>query len=393
MKKLIIIFLLSFHYVAHSQNNNGYVVEYNLPITVEFEVYDTPLRINKVESQSQIDYSSIKGLLQSYLSANNINWAKSEYINKEEKITRDNEHFVAVKKSTINDYIQLESAYIFTYQNRQLAFVKYSFVFEKLPFPWTSLMILENKDNRWYISKLINQNQILLLLGNLSNSFLIDCFTGKSKDAEITKIISDTVINNKISIGRLGLQINKFDDRLKKKFYDSRITDDKADFRNGTINSEMKRYDVNILHPFLIEQFTIADYDKSEQNLTKNEITVNKYQKSPEAILLNPEVPIDLISKISINDNIKKYTLIKYRKGGEIQSIIIEEVNSNYQIAHGTPFDNFAQIITRYKTSFIKNLFDNVKDDYKGSDGGTNIDELFFYINKNEVVLAKYLDK
>ena len=122
-------------------------------------------------------------------------------------------------------------------------------------------------------------------------------------------------------------------------------------------------------------------------------MAVNKYQKSPEAILLNPEVPIDLISKISINDNIKKYTLIKYRKGGEIQSIIIEEVNSNYQIAHGTPFDNFAQIITRYKTSFIKNLFDNVKDDYKGSDGGTNIDELFFYINKNEVVLAKYLDK
>lgn len=112
MKKLFIILLLSFHYVAYSQNNNGYVVEYNLPVTVEFDVYDTPLRINKVELQNQIDYSSIKGLLQSYLSANNINWAKSEYINKEEKITRDNEHFVAVKKSTINDYIQLESAWL-----------------------------------------------------------------------------------------------------------------------------------------------------------------------------------------------------------------------------------------------------------------------------------------
>lgn len=367
-----------------AQTNNGYIVECNRPTMVDYQVYNPPLRINKVNSQSQIDYSTIEGLLQSYSSANNLTWAMSEYLEKPEKIVRDNEHFEAVKKSAVDDYIQFETAYIFNNESRKFAFVKYSMIFEKLPFAWTSLMILENQNNRWYISSLINQNQVLLLLGNANNQFLTDCFNGKSTDKDIENIIKKCTVNNQLSIRRLSLEIDKFDDRLKNKFFDERITNSNAEFRNAQINSSKKKYEFSVTQPFLINQFEIFEYGKSDKNLLKNVHTDSLYRNMPEYTLLDTLIATDLLSKAMIDN----YCIIKYKQKDKIQTKIINEQNIQYNFLSG-----FVDMFTRYKTSFVMNLFANIKEEYAGSSGGVNVDELIFYVNNNKKSFEKYLEK
>jgi len=386
MKKTVIISLCLFAIAntLFSQTNNGYIVEYNQPVIADYQVYDPPLRINKINAQSKIDYSTIEGLLQSYLSADNLAWAMSEYLEKPKKIVRDDEHFEAVKKSTIDDYIQLETTYIFNNESRKFAFVKYSMIFEKLPFAWTNMMILENKNNRWYISGLINQNQVLFLLGNANNQFLIDCFNGKSTDKDVEKIIKECTVNKQLSMRKLSLEIDKFDDRLKKKFFDERITNKNTDFRNAQINSSKTKYESNVTQPFLINQFEISEYGKSDKNLLKNVHTDSLYRNMPEHMLLDTLIATDLLSKAIIDD----YCIIKYKQNDKIQTKIINEQNIQYNF-----LGDFVDIFAQYKTSFIMKLFDNIKEEYAGSSGGINIDELIGYVKSNERSFMKNMEK
>ncbi|MEC3908212.1 hypothetical protein VOI54_14370 [Tamlana sp. 2201CG12-4] len=231
--KRIIIFSILFICVNTIVLGQGFIVEVNRDIDIKYQLYSPPLRINQVESQKEINYSKIEGLLQSYLSADNLEWALSDYFVKPKSISRNQEHFDTVKKYENEDYIQLESAYLFRHNEREFAYVKYSMIFEKLPFPWVSLLVLEKINNRWYLSKLINQNQILLLLGNTTPQFLLQCFDKESKDKNISKIISESTVNNIISMRRLSLSINDFDSKLKEKFYDNRS------FNDTLKNSEM----------------------------------------------------------------------------------------------------------------------------------------------------------
>lgn len=367
------------NYLIAQQENVGYIVERNIETNVEYISYTPPLRINKVENQNQIDYSKIEGLLQSYLSANNLQWAKSEYIDENDPIVRDEEHFQTVKKSSIEDYIQLETAYIFNYQTKKYAFVKYSLIFEKMPFPWTSLMVLENKNNRWYISKLINQNQILLFLGNLSNESIMKILNKDEKDKEIKSLIDKVFIENKLSMTKVSLLVDDFDDNLKRKFYDKRILDEEAEFRNGALNAQKQIIKTSVLHPFLIESFRINEYDSKDKNILKSEKSIGKYSNTPEFLLLNPNTPTDFLSKIEINfGDEKKHYYIKYKQNKSNVSII-EENNGIFIFTEKEEIKGLRELFLKYETSYIENLFNNPKKEYLGNSGGINISELVEY--------------
>ena len=378
-KSILVLFTLFTSYFGFTQDNNGFIVEYNKLIPIEYQVYTPPLRINKVEKQSDIDYSKIEGLLQSYLSADNIDWAKSEYISTPKEINRNEEHFDAVKKANLDDYIQLETAYIFDYQNRKFAFVKYSLIFKELPFPWTSLMVLENKNNHWYISELINQNQILLLLGNMSNDFILDCLNQEMKDTDLKKIIDKARIGNTISIGKLSLEIDSLGERLKNKFYDKRIIDESVDFRNALLNSPLKSYHYEVYHPFLIKLFQIYEYEPN----TVVDKNMNTFKGEVESILLSDE-PINLLSKIYIDYGDEQYYLIKYKKNNKVMVDIIKNDKGQFKIVNNNSLRDLALILSEYKTSFIQNLIENPKKEYAGSSGGTNINEMIEYIKNRK---------
>lgn len=107
---------------GQTEENNGIVIEYNKDLTIEYITYNPPLRINKVENQSKIDYSKIEGLVQSFFSASNLNWALSDYLNENPKTGRGEKHFDAIKElDPQKKYSQLETIYKFVYNSRQFA--------------------------------------------------------------------------------------------------------------------------------------------------------------------------------------------------------------------------------------------------------------------------------
>lgn len=384
-KSFLVAMTFVFSFVFSQEEDLGYIVEHNQKINIEYIMYNPPLRINKVNSQKDIDYSQIEGLLQSYLSANNIEWAKSEYIDKTDEITRDEEHFKAVKKIGKEDYIQFESAYLFNYTNKEYAFVKYSLIFEKLPFPWTSLMVLEKQNNRWYISKLINQNQILLFLGDLKSSIIAEILTRKSTDVDVQKIINENSVNNLLSIQKVSLYIENLDEKLKNKLYDERIIDSEVDFRNASLNSKKESFKAEVYHPFLIEQFLIEEYEKTEKGLLKSEKAIEKYKNAPEILILNEKIPTDFIGKITIQytkEGVKDY-YIKYKQQNK-ENIAIVRQNGDFQIIEQEKIIGLKKAFTKYGVQYLESLIEKPQKEFVGNSGGINIDELIQYVNNQK---------
>jgi len=182
MKKIIILTILLANNILYSQNenSNGYVLEYNTLKDFKYQIFN-PIQIRLVNSQSEIDYSKIEGLLQSYFSANNIMWAKNDFLDSNAKISKDNEHFEKIKTLDKNtNYIALENIYSFNYNNYEMAYAKFSFTFSEVPFQILNFLSLIKKDGRWYIYNIPNQVKISICLTNLNNSFLSDILKPKS---------------------------------------------------------------------------------------------------------------------------------------------------------------------------------------------------------------------
>ncbi|MFL0125901.1 hypothetical protein V2590_14605, partial [Tenacibaculum maritimum] len=127
---LIASLLLTIVTNGYSQfkKGEGAAIRFSKEVIATYKIYETPLLINQVGSQKEIDYSTYEGLIQSFFSASNRKWALSEYLDGRTKIVRDEEHFEAVKKNdTSKNYIQIETVYEYNYNGRNMAFVKYSF--------------------------------------------------------------------------------------------------------------------------------------------------------------------------------------------------------------------------------------------------------------------------
>ena len=146
-------------------------------------------------------------------------------------------------------------------------------------------------------------------------------------------------------------------------------------------------------HPFLIKSFKILEYQITDKNIIKNEKNVNSYQDKPEILLLDEKTPTDFLSKITIDFGDKSYYLIKYRKNNKDAVMVVEYINNQFNITENSKIKEMENIFLEYKLSFLKELIENPKQDFLGSSGGVNINELISYILKNKATLSKYLDE
>ena len=234
-----------------------------------------------------------------------------------------------------------------------------------------------------FLCKILNQNQVLILLGNTTPQFLLQCFNKKSNDINISKMINESIVNDRLSIARLSLKMNNFDKNLKEKFYDNRIFNDTLkNFRNALIDSYPKQNIFKVNHPFLLENFKIENYDKSYKNLIKTEETVLKYKNSPEMLILNSNTPVNLISKITLSFNSKNFYLIKFMKNKNVEVATIMQTNNLYSFDTTNIFLKFSKVFQKHKTSILIDHFTSIKNEYIGVDGGINLDELIIFIDK-----------
>jgi hypothetical protein len=249
-KALMILMILSSNSFGHN------TCKPDTLINVVFRVYEHPLRLNQVESQEKIDFSKPEGLLQSFYSANNLSWALSDYLFKQDKIIRDSLHFENVKKrNVVKNYIQVETTYRFTLKNREIVILKYAFIIKDFPFPLFGILVMEKKNGRWYISNLPNQNQITTIILNIQNSVLLSLFSGKSK----SKTEEDLIVKTKDLRGYFSFVkmdeiyseiINSDNIRLLDFLRDVRLLKEGSMGSIANFDANFKEYKFKVVHSF-----------------------------------------------------------------------------------------------------------------------------------------------
>ncbi|MDX1364551.1 hypothetical protein [Arenibacter latericius] len=401
--RFILLAVLIYTFPGNAQKDNlGVVVEYSIPIDVAFSVYDPPLRINQVNIQSDIDYSNIQGLLQSFLSASNMEWALSDYLDVNATTSRDEAHFEAVKNTDVEkNYIQLETAYQFRYENRMMAYIKYSFIMDKVPFPLIGMMSAEFSNNRWYISTLLNQEDVFTVLTNLESSVLKELFSGVSDDNLVEDIITTTHRNgyfDMFKIGQIYSELNA-DSPIKEKIMDKRLLIRGYEFLNATTSSVAETSTHKILHPFVLDQAIFSEYSNKDKGVSNDESGQNDYENQPEAVLLT-DTPIDLIHKFEFISGGKTFYIIKYIDQ-DTKAVLIDNDNGNFVINTSDQFSAWVNFLGKIKSDVFISLFNNAPQDatlqeiinsFGKEDGGINLDLVVDYFEQNSADLNSYFD-
>ena len=166
MKNLILFALMFVSTQIYSQVEvkNGIPLEYNEIKDVSFKIYKPALRINRAIKQSDIDYSQVEGLVQSYFSATDSIWDKSDYLDKTHESVKDKEHYNSIKKSNIEmEYVEIESIFEFIHNGKQMSYVKYAITMDGLTFQVVTTLSCVKNNNRWYIENLFNLINFYLL--------------------------------------------------------------------------------------------------------------------------------------------------------------------------------------------------------------------------------------
>jgi len=393
MKKIIILLILFTYNIFYSQNenSNGYVLEYNSLKDFKYQVLK-PVKIKLIDNQNEIDYSKIEGLLQSFFSANNIIWAKSDYLNSNVNTSRDNEHFEKIKKLDKNtNYIELENIYNFNYNNNEMAYIKFSFTFSELPFQLLSFLSLIKKDGRWYIYNIPNQVKISMCLTNFNNSFLSDILQTKSsnflknKSSRYQYIDFDLLYDN----------YQTLDQNEKRKIEDERIWNQKVG-----LNYNKHLTDETIINKtvqtFVFNNSFFSQYGKKETLYNDPKIKDKYKNELVSFIIPSNNDTIRLVHKLTFQINNSKIEIVKYELNSKFYAKLLID-SQQFDIAN---IENLTEFIRIVKSETIRDILRrNSGKDFKdimaksvGNTNGINISNLADLVILNKGLLSKYLD-
>jgi len=391
MKKQILILLIIFNFTpSFSQDNEGIIVQYNKPMEIEYLIYNPPLKIKQVKNQSKINYSEIEGLIQSRFSVSNEKWDLSDYLDKKEIRKRDEKFYKSVKNRNFKkNYIQIETIYKFKHNNREFAYIKYSKIMDKAPFPFIGTLSAEKHNDRWYINYLYNQTNIFHMFSNFEPKVLNSIFKLKSNDKEVVKIINSIKGDN--GNFDFSLMSNVFDSLMKNKsgrklIRDKRLTIMDYGFRNAIANSKPLTYNYTINHPFLLKKSVFTHYTNKNKNITNSEKNIKFYTNKPESLLLNNS-PISLINKFYFVDDNKEYYIIKYLDK-TTKVVTIQKEKGLFTLLDSNKYKAWEDMFLKIKGSSFIALFQSntdsiIKNKIKGISTGINIDLLSSYIKNN----------
>lgn len=401
--KLINLLILLYAFTVQGQQENlGIIVEYTASIDLTFQTYEPPLKIIKASQKESIDYKKIEGLLQSFFSASDMEWALSDYLAENATTPRDERHFENIKKIDVDkNYIQLEMVYGFNYQGRQMAYVRYSFIMDQMPFPIIGMISAEFSEGRWFISTLLNQSDVFTVLSNLEPGVLKQLFSGKSTNADINKIIAKTSRNGQFNIflmGQLYSEFNK-DESIKSQIKDKRLIIKDYEFKNASLTVKPESTKYTILNPFVLDQAKFLEYTKKDKGVMNDEKGQKAYEGKPEAIVLKT-TPVDFMVKLEFTTQSKTYHLIKYFDS-TAQVVLITNNEGNFSISQSKQFDSWKMFFTELKTEVLDSIFnkdysnsklEKIVEDVSRPDGGINIDALIAYFEDNRSELGEYYD-
>jgi hypothetical protein len=411
MKNLLnfaIIFICNITF-AQVEVKEGIPLEYNDIKEISFKIFKPALRLNKIQKQSNIDYSKVEGLLQSYFSATDSIWDKSDYFDKTHKSVKDNEHYNSVKQSNPEkEYIEIESIYEFTHNGKKMNYVKYAITIDGLPFQVVAVLSCVEIDKRWYVDNLFNQSNIISLLSKLNSEKLGLLFQSDKSNNEIINKIKEKCSFNGIMDINLLYNFYLTEYKNSESIYMKEIRDE----RNWIENYHYPKAEINILPvinidklsmPFSLDNAVFSVYDKDENLLTNTPQLIAKMKNKVEKSLIpNSPETIKLIHKLKFTYNNSICYLIKYQKNNKfyLESLFDDgKRNDNNEIL----FKNLKKLMFKLKSSTFIDLnssntlskeLENIRLLSKNqTEGMLNLSILNEVIEKNKISMSKYLDE
>ena len=402
MKKIVIVLnmLVTFACFSQFSKDQGVAIRYSKEVKAKYSIYETPLRVNQVQTQEEIDYTSYEGLMQSFYSASNREWALSEYLDGRKKIVRDEEHFNAVKRNNVDkNYLQIETVYEYDYYGRSMAFVKYSFIVEKIPFPVIGVISMEKVKNRWYISDLLNQENMIIVFSNFEPSVLLELLRGQSDDKLVSDLIDKTRgKKNSLDFEKLvtiyrGWIRNKERGKIVT-VKDKRLTIEGYKSADAKLNQSPKVFKTNGAQGFILEESFFEAYPKKSR-LTNDDKTKKKYEGHPEYELINGE-PTTLVFKMSFMSGKDVYSIIKYNQANSLKVTLLKKEGKRYKTVNGE-FTDWLDLFKQTKSQLIYDLYDDeklsaIKKQVFNESGVLDMNMLIRTIKDNKTSLSKYFE-
>ncbi|MFK7001899.1 hypothetical protein [Flavobacterium oreochromis] len=408
MKNIINLIIALFGNVVFAQVEikQGIPLEYNDTKEVLFKVFKPALRINKAQKQSDIDYSKVEGLVQSYFSATDSIWDKSDYLDKSHKSVKDQEHYNSIKKSKIeNEYIEIESVYEFTHNNQKRNYVKYAITIDGLPFQIVAVLSCVQVNKRWYIDNMFNQSNILSLISKLNSEKLALLFQAEKTNNDVVDAIKvKCSTNNLIDI---NLLFEFYQEESKNK--ESTLVKEIRDERNWIENYHYQKAKLSVIPtinvykiqmPFSLDNAIFTVYNKIECELTNAPEIAEKLKNKVEKLLIpNTSEKVILIHKLKFTYNNLNCSLIKYKKNNKFFIENFTDLNKSNINVIPEALNN--SILELKSSSIIELLSDAPKSkeletlrlqSLSNSENMINISNLSKLIKKNKLTLSKYLD-
>lgn len=409
MKNLIIpiILLLNNAVFAQLEAKEGIPLEYSETKEVSFKIFSPALRINKTIKQSNIDYSKVEGLLQSYFSATDSIWDKSDYLDKNHKSVKDMEHYKSVKKSNADkEYVEIESIYEFTHNNQKRNYVKYALTIDGLPFQIVTVLSCVEVNKRWYIDNLFNQSNALSLLSKLNSEKLKLLFqSDKTTDKIINEIKLKCSIDGIIDINLLydcyDIESKNEQSLIMKNIRDQRNWVENYQYPKAAFKVVPTSTALRVTMPFSLNDAVFSVYDKGENLLTNTPETLKKVKDNVEKLLIpSSQETVKLIHKPKFTYGDSTQHIIKYEKGGKFyvenlpndktdnkdQILLIDLKNVILKIKPNTFLDlNSNETISKSLES-IRSQSTSITEKM------LNLTVLNRLLEKNKVKLAPFLD-
>lgn len=389
---LILTFIFSTS-VFYSQVNdaNGVVLEYNSVKAFDYTALK-PKKLKLVNSSNEIDYSTIEGVVQSYFSANTLEWAKSDYKDSLLTISRDQEHFDKLKSlDKEKNYVEIENIYKFEYNNKSMAYVKFSFTFEGVPFQILNFLSLTNEGGRWYIYNIANQVKISMCLTNLSNSFLLDILSPKSSNlmknqsSRYQYVDFDLLFDNYQALTTIE----------KRKIEDERIWNPKVGL-NYNKNGNNITVSNKTIQTFIFENAIFSEYGKKERLYNDPKIKDQYKNELVNSIIPTNNDTIKLVHKLRFKLNNSKIEIVKYQLNDKFYAKLL----TNSQQLDIANIDNLTEFFRTVKSETFKDIlrrnfgkdFQDIMSKSTGNTNGINISNLSDLVLKDKNKLSKYLD-
>lgn len=338
-------------------------MEFNDVYDVSFKVYNQHNNVlRKLEKTSDFSQKTPEQVAQAYFFAFDNTWLEKLFLEKENAIKREEEHYQNIKKIKSKDvYIQLLQKMNYVYQGQEMCYIGYIPYIEGEPFPFPMLLSLKKTNNQWFIKDRSNQFKLLECLSTFKPCVLSAIMEGNSLNNEINNIIA--TIKNKDGIPDF---INLYDE-LQKIGNDKEKTDRLTLSKDIFCENILYKEEINAKVAFtgVFESVSMKKYTKSDQEEVQNLISLIK--KENDSVFIN--------EKIDIKHNNTVFSLFKYT--------LYEGVKTKkgvYRISKNKPENVVNELIFLYE-----NLDSVIFNDLTPSINGSKFENTLLYKNTRGV--------